>query len=195
MRDFARVEWIVVERGACPRSQGIASVDQSSATRARPVCPLPQGTAGRSKVFSHFYRGNGTLRDLEFLTSESGRRLAGPGRRRCLWHIGLVVAKEGEEARCIDAVLERGQNGRGRQGSCGGRYQDSDGDRNGFAGRCGTGAMDLFRKVELPESVSFVHCHASEANATNQRFNGENGMRWDQAETVKDRPVPGNRRT
>ena len=58
----------------------------------------------------------------------------------------------------------------------------------GSLGRSRTGAMDLFREIGLEESVLFVHCHTSEANAMNQRFNGENGMQWDQDETIKSGP-------
>lgn len=114
--------------------------------------------AGWSKVLSRFYRGNGTLYDLEFLTDSTGRRVAAFG-----FHAGFAGAAAGalalaaersggrlglltpfsNENEMVHTVRERlGGSGKGVKALV-----------IGALGRCGRGAVDLFRKIGLDEYV------------------------------------------
>lgn len=116
--------------------------------------------AGWSKVLSRFHRGGGTLYDLEFLTDATGRRVAAFG-----FHAGfagaaagalaLAAQKKGEtlgllepypnEEAMVDAVRSAlGGSGKGVKALV-----------IGALGRCGRGAVDLFRKIGLDEYVSY----------------------------------------
>ena len=112
--------------------------------------------AGWSKVLSRFYQGGGTLYDLEFLTDTNGRRVAAFG-----FHAGFAGAAAGalalaaqresetlgplspyaNESALIEDVKRRlGNSAKGIKVLV-----------IGALGRCGRGAVDLFRKIGLEE--------------------------------------------
>ena len=113
--------------------------------------------AGWSAVLSRFHRGGGTLYDIEFLNDANGRRVAAFG-----FHAGFAGAAAG--ALALAAEKNKGKLGalvpfeneqamvetiRRSMGSNGGK-----GIRAlvmGAQGRCGGGAVDLFRKIGLDE--------------------------------------------
>ncbi|KAJ3990518.1 saccharopine dehydrogenase [Lentinula detonsa] len=128
--------------------------------------------AGWVDILSRFKRGNGTLYDLEFLEDASGRRVAAFG-----FHAGfagaaagalaLAAERRGEklgqlnpyenEAAMIDDVKKAlGGSGKGVKALV-----------IGALGRCGRGAVDLFRKIGLEE---------------------DDILKWDLAETAKGGP-------
>jgi saccharopine dehydrogenase (NAD+, L-lysine-forming) len=114
--------------------------------------------AGWSSILTRFHRGGGTLYDIEFLNDASGRRVAAFG-----FHAGFAGAaagalalashKKGEqlghlqpfenEAAMITTVKQLlGGSGKGVRALV-----------IGALGRCGRGAVDLFRKIGLAELV------------------------------------------
>ncbi|KAJ3827007.1 saccharopine dehydrogenase [Lentinula raphanica] len=128
--------------------------------------------AGWADILSRFDRGKGTLYDLEFLEDASGRRVAAFG-----FHAGfagaaagalaLAAERRGEnlgqlnpyenEAAMIDDVKKSlGGSGKGVKALV-----------IGALGRCGRGAVDLFRKIGLEE---------------------DDILKWDMAETAKGGP-------
>lgn len=119
-------------------------------------CYKQQG--GWSKVLSRFHRGGGTLYDLEFLNDDSGRRVAAFG-----FHAGFAGAAAGalafsaqrsgqklgqlepypnEDAMVSDVKAKLGGNAKSVKALV-----------IGALGRCGRGAVDLFRKIGLEECV------------------------------------------
>lgn len=129
--------------------------------------------AGWQKVLSRFPAGNGTLYDLEFLEDDNGRRVAAFG-----FYAGFAGAALGvkdwikqttedstldslepypNEAKLVDEINEE-------LSKC---------DKKpkvlviGALGRCGSGAVDLCKKVGIPD---------------------ENIIKWDMAETAKGGP-------
>lgn len=107
-------------------------------------------------VLSRFERGNGTLYDLEFLEDDNGRRVAAFG-----FHAGFAGAAAGalavaakrrgeklgqlnpyanETAMIKDVKTALGGSGKGVKALV-----------IGALGRCGRGAVDLFRKIGLEE--------------------------------------------
>jgi len=130
--------------------------------------------AGWSEVLARFAKGKGTLYDLEFLTNENGRRVAAFG-----YHAGFAGAAAGALAL---AAKKQGSNLSNLkpydnedlmvQDVCGKLGQHASGLKvlvMGALGRCGSGAVDLFRKVGIKE---------------------ENILKWDMAETAKGGPFP-----
>lgn len=129
--------------------------------------------AGWSTVLSRFHRGGGTLYDLEFLTDESGRRVAAFG-----FHAGFAGAaagalalaseKKGEKLGDLipfeneQAMVETVKQSLGSGCGKGVRALVI-----GALGRCGRGAVDLFRKIGLEE---------------------DDIVKWDLAETAKGGP-------
>ncbi|KAK0208554.1 hypothetical protein DFS33DRAFT_455593 [Desarmillaria ectypa] len=130
--------------------------------------------AGWIDVLSRFQRGGGALYDLEFLNDANGRRVAAFG-----YHAGfagaaagaLAVASQGKgeklgplkpfenEDAMISAVKAAlGGSGKGIKALV-----------IGALGRCGRGAVDLFRKIGLDEDDIF---------------------KWDMEETAKGGPFP-----
>lgn len=128
--------------------------------------------AGWSFVLARFHKGKGTLYDLEFLTDDSGRRVAAFG-----FHAGFAGAAAGalayaaqkngnalgllepyaNETAMIEAVKQAlGGSGKGVKALV-----------IGALGRCGRGAVDLFRKIGLNE---------------------DDIVKWDMAETAKGGP-------
>ncbi|KAH8834367.1 saccharopine dehydrogenase [Flagelloscypha sp. PMI_526] len=133
-----------------------------------------KGQAGWSKFLARFYHGGGTLYDLEYLTDESNRRVAAFG-----FHAGfsgaavgllaVTAAKRNEilgklnsystEVELIDDVKAKlGENAATTKALVIGAF-----------GRCGRGAIDLFRKAGLKE---------------------ENILKWDIEETAIGGPFP-----
>ncbi|KAL4243233.1 Saccharopine dehydrogenase [NAD(+), L-lysine-forming] [Abortiporus biennis] len=110
-------------------------------------CYKQQG--GWSSVLARFYKGGGTLYDLEFLNDEKGRRVAAFG-----YHAGFAGAAADA---MVNAVKEKlGGSGKGVKALV-----------IGALGRCGRGAVDLFKKIGL---------------------NDEDILKWDMAETAKGGP-------
>jgi len=112
--------------------------------------------AGWTKLLSRFDRGGGTLYDIEFLNDENGRRVAAFG-----FHagfagtaagtlayaaqqkgktLGLLSPYENETAMVDDIKKNLGGSGKGIKALV-----------IGALGRCGRGAVDLFRKIGLDE--------------------------------------------
>lgn len=112
--------------------------------------------AGWSKVLSRFHRGGGTLYDIEFLNDAQGRRVAAFGfhagfagaaagalalaARRKGEALGLLTPYENETAMINDVQKQLGGSGKGVKALV-----------IGALGRCGRGAVDLFRKIGLEE--------------------------------------------
>ncbi|KZT74771.1 saccharopine dehydrogenase [Daedalea quercina L-15889] len=128
--------------------------------------------AGWSSILARFHKGKGTLYDLEFLTDDSGRRVAAFG-----FHAGFAGAAAGalayaaqkngqtlgqlepyaNEMAMVEAVKQAlGGSGKGVKALV-----------IGALGRCGGGAVDLFRKIGVEEDDIF---------------------KWDMAETAKGGP-------
>ncbi|KAG8713795.1 Saccharopine dehydrogenase [Ceratobasidium sp. 395] len=126
--------------------------------------------AGWADVLARFYHGGGTLYDLEFLTDATGRRVAAFG-----YHAGFAGAAAGALAYAAQA---RGE-------TLGELVPFENEDRMvesvksvlggkkvralviGALGRCGRGAVDLFRKVGVDE---------------------DDILKWDMDETAKGGP-------
>ncbi|THH32013.1 hypothetical protein EUX98_g2182 [Antrodiella citrinella] len=128
--------------------------------------------AGWSSILARFYKGKGSLYDLEFLTDAHGRRVAAFG-----FHAGFAGAAAGalayasqkagkqlgllnpypNEDAMVSAVKETlGGSGKGVKALV-----------IGALGRCGSGAVDLLRKIGLNE---------------------DDIVKWDMAETAKGGP-------
>jgi saccharopine dehydrogenase (NAD+, L-lysine-forming) len=114
--------------------------------------------AGWTDVLARFRKGGGTLYDLEFLTDESGRRVAAFG-----FHAGfagaaaglLAVASEKKGERL--GKLEPYPNETAMVEDVKAKLGGGKGIRAlviGALGRCGRGAVDLLRKVGLDEYVA-----------------------------------------
>ncbi|KDR75501.1 hypothetical protein GALMADRAFT_247946 [Galerina marginata CBS 339.88] len=128
--------------------------------------------AGWSKVLSRFKRGGGTLYDIEFLSDASGRRVAAFGfyagfagaaagalalaSQRKGEILGPLSSYENETAMITDIKKLLGGSGKGVKALV-----------IGALGRCGRGAVDLFRKIGLDE---------------------DDILKWDMAETAKGGP-------
>ncbi|THH02835.1 hypothetical protein EW026_g88 [Hermanssonia centrifuga] len=133
-------------------------------------CYKKQG--GWSSVLARFYKGGGTLYDIEFLNDAIGRRVAAFG-----YHAGFAGAAAGalafsaqrkgeklgqlepypnEDAMISDVKQRLGGSGKGVRALV-----------IGALGRCGRGAVDLFKKIGLEENDI---------------------LKWDMAETAKGGP-------
>lgn len=112
--------------------------------------------AGWSKILARFHRGGGTLYDLEFLQDASGRRVAAFG-----FHAGFAGAAAGALGYAAQAdgaslgALEPYPNEEAMVNDVkkvlGSRSKTLKALVIGALGRCGRGAVDLFRKVGLEE--------------------------------------------
>jgi saccharopine dehydrogenase (NAD+, L-lysine-forming) len=112
--------------------------------------------AGWSKILSRFHRGGGTLYDLEFLNDDKGRRIAAFG-----FHAGfagaaagalaLAAAKKGEKLGPLQPYQNEDKMVESVKGLLGGSGQGVKVLVIGALGRCGRGAVDLFRKIGLKE--------------------------------------------
>ena len=114
--------------------------------------------AGWSKVLARFHRGGGTLYDIEFLNDPTGRRVAAFGfhagfagaaagalalvAQRKGAPLGLLTPYENEGAMIAHVKELLGGSGKGVRALV-----------IGALGRCGRGAVDLFRKIGLDECV------------------------------------------
>lgn len=112
--------------------------------------------AGWSRVLARFHRGGGTLYDLEFLADANGRRVAAFGfhagfagaavgalafaARRRGENLGLLDPYENEDAMISSVKAALRGSGKGVKALV-----------IGALGRCGRGAVDLFRKIGLEE--------------------------------------------
>ncbi|KAG6842497.1 hypothetical protein C0991_000023 [Blastosporella zonata] len=118
-------------------------------------CYKKQG--GWSKVLSRFHNGNGTLYDLEFLNDDTGRRVAAFG-----FHAGfagaaagalaLAAQKKGEKLGLLTPFLNESDMVNTVKNLLGGSGKGVKALVIGALGRCGRGAVDLFRKIGLDEN-------------------------------------------
>ncbi|KAF9454889.1 saccharopine dehydrogenase [Macrolepiota fuliginosa MF-IS2] len=128
--------------------------------------------AGWSKVLARFHRGGGTLYDLEFLTDATGRRVAAFG-----YHAGyagaaagalaLAARKKGETLGLLKPYINEEAMVSAVRSALGGSGKGVKALVIGALGRCGRGAVDLFRKIGLDEDDIY---------------------KWDLAETAKGGP-------
>lgn len=112
--------------------------------------------AGWSSVLSRFHRGGGTLYDLEFLNDENGRRVAAFG-----FHAGFAGAaagalalaslKKGEKLGLLQPFENEDAMVNTVKKLLGGSGKGVKALVIGALGRCGRGAVDLFRKIGLDE--------------------------------------------
>lgn len=114
--------------------------------------------AGWSKILDRFSRGGGKLYDLEFLEDASHRRVAAFGfhagfagaaagalalaAQRAGGKLGALEAYPNEDAMVKEVKEKLGGSGKGVRALV-----------IGALGRCGRGAVDLFRKLGLAEYV------------------------------------------
>jgi len=130
--------------------------------------------AGWSSVLTRFYRGGGTLYDLEFLNDANGRRVAAFG-----FHAGFAGAaagalayaaqKNGEKLGRLEPYLNEQAMVTDVKTKLRGREKNTKALIIGALGRCGRGAVELFRKIGLDE---------------------DNIVKWDLDETAKGGPFP-----
>ncbi|KAF5337137.1 hypothetical protein D9611_003356 [Ephemerocybe angulata] len=135
-------------------------------------CFKKQG--GWSEVLARFYKGKGTLYDLEFLNDDSGRRVAAFG-----FHAGfagaaagaldLAARKQGKELGLLTPYPNETAMVEAVKAALGGTGKGVKALVIGALGRCGRGAVDLFRKIGLNE---------------------DDIVKWDMAETAKGGPFP-----
>jgi saccharopine dehydrogenase (NAD+, L-lysine-forming) len=128
--------------------------------------------AGWSSVLARFYKGGGTLYDLEFLTDATGRRVAAFG-----YHAGfagaaagalaLAAQRSGEKLGRLEPYENETAMIEGVKNTLGGSAKGVKALVIGALGRCGRGAVDLFRKIGLAE---------------------DDILKWDMAETAKGGP-------
>ncbi|KAK9466470.1 hypothetical protein V1512DRAFT_239559 [Lipomyces arxii] len=139
-------------------------------------CYKNQG--GWKDVLSRYHSGNGTLYDMEFLTDETGRRVAAFG-----FHAGFAGAAIGlldwawqlehtEPLPAVDWYPNETALVTDVKSTVDGVVARTGAKMPtvlviGALGRCGSGAIDLLRKVGIPE---------------------ENMVKWDMAETAKGGP-------
>lgn len=112
--------------------------------------------AGWSAVLSRFHRGGGKLYDIEFLNDASGRRVAAFG-----FHAGfagaaagalaLAAKKKGEKLGLLEPFQNETDMVTTVKKLLGGSGKGVRALVIGALGRCGRGAVDLFRKIGLDE--------------------------------------------
>jgi saccharopine dehydrogenase (NAD+, L-lysine-forming) len=117
--------------------------------------------AGWSSVLARFHRGGGTLYDLEFLNDVNGRRIAAFG-----FHAGFAGAaagalayaaqKNGEKLGSLEPYPNEQSMVADVKAKLGGREANVKALVIGALGRCGRGAVDLFRKIGLDECVHAI---------------------------------------
>uniref|UniRef100_A0A060T7A0 Saccharopine dehydrogenase [NAD(+), L-lysine-forming] n=1 Tax=Blastobotrys adeninivorans TaxID=409370 RepID=A0A060T7A0_BLAAD len=128
--------------------------------------------AGWQDVLGRFKRGNGVLYDLEFLEDDNGRRVAAFG-----FHAGFAGAAlgvqtwaknlQGEKLGAVKPYPYEQELVEAVKKDIASAEKKPRVLIIGALGRCGSGAIDLLRKVGLPE---------------------ENIIKWDMAETAKGGP-------
>lgn len=112
--------------------------------------------AGWSAVLARFYAGGGKLYDIEFLTDNNGRRVAAFG-----FHAGfagaaagalaLASARAGETLGRLDPYANETEMVNAVKEKLGETVKKTRALVIGALGRCGRGAVDLFRKIGLEE--------------------------------------------
>lgn len=117
--------------------------------------------AGWSSVLARFHRGGGTLYDLEFLNDTNGRRIAAFG-----FHAGFAGAaagalayaaqKNGEKVGRLEPYPSEQAMITDVRAKFGGGEKNTKALIIGALGRCGRGAVDLFRKIGLDECVCTI---------------------------------------
>jgi saccharopine dehydrogenase (NAD+, L-lysine-forming) len=117
-----------------------------------------KGQEDWASVLSRFDRGGGTLYDLEFLTDAAGRRVAAFG-----FHAGFAGAAAGALALAAyrDGATLETLKPYENEAAMVGRVKETVKNKGpdgkikalviGALGRCGRGAVDLFRKIGLEE--------------------------------------------
>lgn len=123
-------------------------------------------------MLARFYKGGGTLYDLEFLTDATGRRVAAFG-----YHAGfagaaagalaLAAQRSGKKLGLLEPYANETAMIEGVKNTLGGSANGVKALVIGALGRCGRGAVDLFRKIGLAE---------------------DDIVKWDMAETAKGGP-------
>lgn len=120
---------------------------------------------GWQETLARYARGNGTLLDLEFLTDAQGRRVAAFG-----FYAGFAGAALAIKAWCLQKSgaklgnINEYTGGKGYYANENELIEQLKADVEavgetpsvfvmGALGRCGSGAVDLCRKVGLPESA------------------------------------------
>ncbi|KAL4069498.1 saccharopine dehydrogenase [Scleroderma citrinum] len=131
-----------------------------------------KGQAGWSSVLSRFHRGGGTLYDLEFLTDANGRRVAAFGFHAgfagaAVGALALAAQRRGEQLGRLDPYANEAAMIESVKAVLGGSGKGVRALVIGALGRCGRGAVDLFRKIGLDE---------------------DDILKWDMAETDKGGP-------
>ncbi len=116
---------------------------------------------GWSSVLSRFHRGGGTLYDLEFLNHVNGRRIAAFG-----FHAGFAGAaagalayaaqKNGEKLGRLEPYPNEQAMVADVKSKLGGKEANVKALVIGALGRCGGGAVDLFKKIGLNECVHII---------------------------------------
>lgn len=131
-----------------------------------------KGQAGWSSVLSRFQRGGGTLYDLEFLTDATGRRVAAFGFHAgfagaAVGALALASQKQGQKLGLLEPYPNEAAMVENVKTALGGSGKGVKALVIGALGRCGRGAVDLFRKIGLDE---------------------DDILKWDMAETAKGGP-------
>ena len=146
--------------------------------------------AGWSSILSRFQRGGGTLYDLEFLTDATGRRVAAFG-----FHAGFAGAavgalafaaqRQGKALGPLDPYANEAAMIDNVKAALGGSGKGVRALVIGALGRCGSGAVDLFRKIGLDECV--LTSRPFIASVDHLAFRNDI-VKWDMAETAKGGP-------
>lgn len=145
---------------------------------------------GWSSILSRFHRGGGTLYDIEFLTDPSGRRVAAFGFYAgfcgaAAGALTLASQKKGQELGLLESFPDEASLVSAIKQALGGRGKGVKALVIGALGRCGRGAVDLFRKIGLDEyDDNSLSCIDSFADS----FARDDIIKWDMEETAKGGP-------
>jgi saccharopine dehydrogenase (NAD+, L-lysine-forming) len=124
-------------------------------------CYKKQG--GWSSYLSRFARGGGTLYDIEFLNDpNTGRRVAAFGfyagfTGAAVGALAVANQKKGEKLGALEAYADEEAMISEVRTLLGGSGKGLKVLVIGALGRCGSGAVDLFRKIGVEESVKLLH--------------------------------------
>jgi saccharopine dehydrogenase (NAD+, L-lysine-forming) len=111
---------------------------------------------GWTQILARFYKGGGTLYDLEFLNDENGRRVAAFGFHAgfagaAAGALGLAANRKGEKLGQLEPYDDEHAMVSGVKAALGGSAKGVKVLVMGALGRCGRGAVDLFRKIGVDE--------------------------------------------
>jgi saccharopine dehydrogenase (NAD+, L-lysine forming) len=147
--------------------------------------------AGWSSVLARFYRGGGTLYDLEFLNDANGRRVAAFG-----FHAGFAGAaagalayaaqKNGEKLGRLEPYPNEQAMVADVKAKLRGREKTAKALVIGALGRCGRGAVEFFEKVGLDKYAYTVRFN--DVMCLDQIMPRDNIIKWDLDETAKGGP-------